>query len=496
MAARELPSRPNLEQYRKQAKDLLRRSRSGDLEALRRIVRVHPRLSQLSDDDLHKRRFALSDAHLALAREHGFDSWPTFVKHIGALTGERLSATVWRRAETAIVAGDVITLERLLREHEDILRNQRPQSSWLGGLTPDYEAGGARAIIVSTHYFENWEQFQVHLETLTDRDSPVARFEAAVDAVVSGDIATLERLLHRDPELIRARSTRKHHSTLLIYVGANGVEGFRQRTPKNAVQVAKTLLTAGAEVEAVGDMYGGSTTLGLVATSIHPKLAGVQEALLEMLLANGARLDHPQAGAGHPRSLVKSCLANGRVEAAAFLASRGAVLDLEGAAGLGRLDIVTSFFNGDGTLRPGGTMEQARYGLLWACEYGRTNVVQFLLDSGMDVSARLPRHGLFHGTTALHLAAFGGHADTVKTLLKSGAPVDVKDEHFGTPPLVWALYAWANEPGIGPTTNYHEVVARLVRAGSKPGPYWLAHEKVRADATMLAALTGELPGRG
>jgi hypothetical protein len=91
----------------------------------------------------------------------------------------------------------------------------------------------------------------------------------------------------------------------------------------------------------------------------------------------------------------------------------------------------------------------------------------------------------------LHLAAFGGHADTVKTLLKSGAPVDVKDEHFGTPPLVWALYAWANEPGIGPTTNYQEVVARLVRAGSKPGPYWLAHEKVRADATMLAALTGE-----
>ncbi len=281
MAASELPSRPNLEQYRKQAKDLLRRFRSGDLEAQLRIKNAHPRLIQWSDDDLRNRAFVLADAQLVLAREHGFDSWPKFVKHIDALQGEHSSAMAWQRAETAIVAGDAVTLERLLRDHEDVFRNQRPQSSWLGGLTPDYQAGDARAIIVSTHHFENWEQFRTHLVALADRDSPVTRFEAAVDAVVSGDVAKLEHLLHGNPELIRARSTRKHRSTLLIYVGANGVEGFRQRTPKNAVQVAKALLTAGAEVDAAGDMYGGSTTLGLVATSIHPKLAGSQLALLD-----------------------------------------------------------------------------------------------------------------------------------------------------------------------------------------------------------------------
>jgi hypothetical protein len=64
----------------------------------------------------------------------------------------------------------------------------------------------------------------------------------------------------------------------LHYVAANGVEGYRQKTPKNAVKVAEILLNAGAEVGADFD-YGslrrayperaGSTPLGLVATSVR-----------------------------------------------------------------------------------------------------------------------------------------------------------------------------------------------------------------------------------
>jgi len=50
----------------------------------------------------------------------------------------------------------------------------------------------------------------------------VGQFEAAVEAVVNGRLSTLKRLLRDNPELIRARSRRKHRSTLLHYVGANG----------------------------------------------------------------------------------------------------------------------------------------------------------------------------------------------------------------------------------------------------------------------------------
>ena len=117
----------------------------------------------------------------------------------------------------------------------------------------------------------------------------VSRFEAAADAIVSGDVATLKRLLREDPKLIRAISTREHGATLLHYVSANGVEGYRQKTPKNIVAIAEMLLNAGAEIDATANVYGGGcTTLGLAATSIHPERAGVQEALLQTLLDHGA----------------------------------------------------------------------------------------------------------------------------------------------------------------------------------------------------------------
>src|SRR6185369_12391779 len=58
-------------------------------------------------------------------------------------------------------------------------------------------------------------------------------FERGADAVVAGDVDTLRDLLDETPDLARARSPRPHRATLLIYCGANGVEGERQRTPPN-----------------------------------------------------------------------------------------------------------------------------------------------------------------------------------------------------------------------------------------------------------------------
>ena len=283
------------------------------------------------------------------------------------------------------------------------------------------------------HHLEDW----VQLEALRG-----SQFEAAVDAVVAGSEAGLERLLGENPELIRARSTRKHHSTLLHYVGANGVEDFRQKTPKNAVKIAEMLLDAGAEVNAVADMYGGgSTTLGLTATSIHPHLAGVVDGLIETLLNHGAAMDS---------GIVNGCLANGRRTAAESLARRGARLDLEGAAGVGRLDIVKS-------LHPNATSAQIKDGFTWACEFGRTDVVDFLLQAGMDVAAKLKHHG----QTGLHWAAHGGHFETVKLLLERGAPVDVRDDSFGGTPLDWALHGRTEHGGDA----YDRVIEALLAAG-------------------------------
>ena len=144
-------------------------------------------------------------------------------------------------------------------------------------------------------------------------------------------------------------------------------------------------MKAGADANAESDAYGGqSTTLGLTATSCHPEHAGVQLPLMELLIDHGAIIDGPDGG-----SAVNGCLHNGRGEAAEFLASRGAHLDLEGAAGVGRLDAVKRFFKDDGSLKPTATEQHPQAGFAWACEFGRTSVVEFLLEREWKIDASL-----------------------------------------------------------------------------------------------------------
>lgn len=344
-----------------------------------------------------------------------------------------------------------------------------------------------RLVIAREHAFESWPKFKKHIEAVRRKGSLVSKFESAADAVVMGDVAKLKGLLRENPKLIRQRSTRSHQSTLLHYVSANGVEDFRQKTPKNAVEVARILLSSGAEVDAENTDYGRGTTLGLVATSSPPDEAGVQIALLETLLEAGASIEGLEGG-WNP---LTAALANGRKEAAEYLAMRGARLDLEGAAGVGRLDIVKTYFRKDGRLKPTATKKQMKDGFAWACEYGRTKVAEFLLDQGMEINARLRNHG----NTGLHWAAFYGHVDLVKLLLKRRARLDIKDKSFDGPPLGWALHGWNPNDTQG---RYYQVVALLARAGATVDPGWLADPdlplpaKIRADPRMLAALRGKI----
>jgi len=351
-----------------------------------------------------------------------------------------------------------------------------------------FSLADARLTIAREHAFESWPKFKKHIEAVRRKDSLVSKFESAADAVVTGNIAKLKRLLRENPKLIRQRSTRSHQSTLLHYVSANGVEDFRQKTPKNAVEVAKILLAARAEVDAANADYGGrGTTLGLVATSSPPDEAGVQVALLETLLEAGASIEGLEGG-WNP---LTAALANGRKHAAEYLAMRGARLDLEGASGVGRLDIVKSYFRPDGSLKATATKKQMKDGFAWACEYGRTKVAEFLLDQGMDINARLRNHG----NTGLHWAAFNGHVDLVKLLLARKARLDIKDESFDGPPLGWALHGWNPNDTQG---RYYKIVAFLARAGATVDPGWLADPdlplpaKIRDDPRMLAALRGKI----
>ena len=129
------------------------------------------------------------------------------------------------------------------------------------------------------HGFASWAQVQGSVDV---------EFEAAVDALLHGEIEVFTQIINHNPRLVQHRSAYGHGAMLLHYLGANGVETHRQVTPYNARQFCELLISTGADISASAGMYGGSTVLGLLETSIHPHKAGVTESVAALLRSHGA----------------------------------------------------------------------------------------------------------------------------------------------------------------------------------------------------------------
>jgi ankyrin repeat protein len=273
-------------------------------------------------------------------------------------------------------------------------------------------------------------------------------FSRAVEAIVSGDETGLAALLRDHPGLVRERAAYVHRATLLHYVGANGVEV--QRSPKNAPAIARMLLEAGAEADALASIYGErDTTLCMTVTSVHPYLAGVQASLVDVLIDYGAKVD----GVDDDGSPLGCALLFGYTEAAERLVLRGARVDnLIYAAGVGRTDVVRQMMgSGTGTDRivrrtdglagrfsfPVARDADAReMALIVAAMHGRLPAVRALLEHGIDVNATP-----YCRQSALHYAAGLGRSSVVEELLARGADASMVDTQMNKTPAEWAREA-------------------------------------------------------
>lgn len=133
MPVKRLPSNPNLNHLRYQAKDLLNDLTARNAGAAQRIREFHPRFVTATDAEIFGVTLRLSDAQLTIARECGFPSWARLKKHIEEPTPadqlnlphhERIEDPVFRRAVDLLDQGDTQGLRAHLNQHPKLVHQR------------------------------------------------------------------------------------------------------------------------------------------------------------------------------------------------------------------------------------------------------------------------------------------------------------------------------------------------------------------------------------
>jgi ankyrin repeat protein len=465
----------NLEQQKKQARELLRDLRAGNKGALARLRRQNLRWAS-ADDAGVRQDVALHDAQFVIAREQGFTSWTRLKTY--AEPSPELRPTRIFVADVSWIADRV---HGLLRTRQSAgpaaleqIRNWHPRFDGCSDaeiLAAPFTEADAQVVYAKEHGFDSWDELVQRVNLLASVSNPEATepFLAAFRALEARDFAKLNLLLRRHPRLARERGT--NGNTLLNLAVSLGA--------KAELDVARSLvdilLAAGADVNDANDR--GWTPLHQAGYSNQPAIAYA-------LIERGADLESDAHGSGGTPLII--ALFWGHREVADEL-SRHSVApgNLRAAAGLGNGELLENCFNRGKTLTSDAFAARGFYrphsgfpdwrpssdpqevldeALVWASKAGRTEVLPRLIRAGarmdadpyrgtpliwaasrnrMETAAWLIDHGatidlkgtfggLTHGqgVTALHMASQSGHLSMVKMLIERGADPKIKDDLY------------------------------------------------------------------
>jgi hypothetical protein len=256
-------------------------------------------------------------------------------------------------------------------------------------------------------------------------------FREAVEAIDTGNIVVLESLLTKHPRLLREPLDRPsgdyfQHPYLLWFIADNPIRN--NVLPANIVDITRLLVRFVKQAAPSSMQHQLGYTLGLVATGRIPRECGVQIALIDLLIDEGAQ---PGGGMG--------ALAHGNKDAAAHLIKRGGTLTLATAVGLDRISDVERLIQDAGD-------NEKLVALTMAAFDGNTRMLSFLLSKGVDPNGYPANNNGFHShATPLHQAVYSGSPEAVKLLVEAGAQLNVPDKIYGGTPLGWAKHMQTEE---------------------------------------------------
>jgi ankyrin repeat protein len=532
---KQVPSHPSLEQYRKQAKDLVKAHNSSASDAIERIRAFHPAFSALSPHQTVDRAFQLTAAQLVIAREHGFESWPKFKDRIEALNFKRKSMLANDPSAVFLEAACI------------------PMGGWHASGTLET----AQALLAQKPEIA---QANIYVASALGDDDGVRRFLAIdpVNATLKGGPHEWDALTYlcfsRYLRLDFARSDGfVRAATALLDAGANANTGWYEANDEprpfwegiiygaagiaRNVPLTRLLLDRGADPNDGETPYHVPETYNNVVMEVlveSGKLSDESMTTLllrkadwhdydgtKYLLEHGADpnrmsrwhrtafsqalrrdnaiqsidllLDHgADPTALNPETGMVLAARRGRADVLASLERRGIPLDLQGVD-----ELIAACARNDGDriaaivdrepqivrelLNEGGTL------LAEFAGNGNTAGVRRLLDLGVSVSALYGEgDGYFEiakDSTALHVAAWRARHDTVRLLLTRGAAVNQRDGR-GRTPLALAVRACVDSHWRDRRTP--ESIEALLNTGASLDGIEIPTGYAEADVLLLA----------
>lgn len=500
---RELPARPNLEQLKNQAKDLLNSCKQGASDALERIREYHPRWSKAADEVLphgapaRGPKLRLSDAQVVIAREYGFASWPKLKEHVEA---SRLKAELQtgidplQLLKKAFHDDDAAMFRRLLeqypafkakinepvadfnspiitavrsREMLDVLLDagadiNAKSNWWAGGFGLLHSAKPALA----NYAIERGAKIDVHA------------------AARLGRLDKLRELISANPELVNSRGgdgqTPLHFASsieIVEYLLDHGAEIDardidHESTPaqymvRNRKDVARYLITRGCQTDilmaaALGDeelvrkhLRDDPECIRMrVSDEYFPMVGGKTGGTIYQWELGWYVSAHQVAKQfGHEqlfRFLVEQSPPDLQLVTACWLG------DEELANGIlaRHPNVISNLSNGD------------RRHLAHAARNDDLPAFRLMLKSGFPIDGTGQ-----HAATPLHWGAWHGNTEMIQSLIANSkfqiSNLEQKDRDFNSTPLGWAIHAsehgWHKDTG-----DYAGAVEMLLNAGAKP----------------------------